>query len=82
MNNHNKRRCCKPCCCTPVVPVRTGRLRISRTLVLLVLFFLAARNLNTGGPNTNTNVININSDNDDVEDVLDENCGCNNKCKC
>jgi hypothetical protein len=80
--SRRRRHCCKPCCCKPVrhAPIRIPR--ISPLLVAGVLAGFALKNLNQG-PNVNTNVININSDDlEDIEDIKDfdehdRDCDCN-----
>lgn len=75
MSRHHKKCCCIPCCPRPISAPRLSA-RTTRALVAGVLLFLAARNANNG-PNTNTNVININSDRE--EDECYDSC-CDSHC--
>jgi hypothetical protein len=79
MSRHSRRHCCKPRCCKTVSPVGFRFPRISPLLVAGVLAGFALKNLNRG-PNLNTNIININSD--DLEDIDEHDCDCDCDCDC
>lgn len=71
--SRRRRHCCKPCCRRPA-PFRIPR--ISPLLVAGVLAGFALKNLGQG-PNVNTNVINVNSDDlEDIEDFDEHDCDC------